>query len=93
MYSVVLAKRYRKSLRKLQKDGNFDIERLNLVIKMLVTNEILPRAYLDHQLTGELGGLRECHVQNDVLLLYQIRKGELILVLVNIGSHLNLFGD
>ena len=33
----------------------------------------------------------ECHIEPDWLLIYQIKETELILVLVSIGSHSNLF--
>ena len=40
---------------------------------------------------GELFGYRECHIKGDLLLIYKIEKENLILILVDIGSHSQLF--
>jgi len=34
---------------------------------------------------------RECHIKSDLLLVYQLKKDKLILLLVNIKNHSNLF--
>lgn len=52
----------------------------------------LPAQYRDHQLTGSLKDYRECHVRSDILLVYQIHQNELVLLLVDIDSHSDLFG-
>ena len=54
---------------------------------MLAQGKKLPPEYKDHQLQGELQHYRECHIKGDLLLVYQIRKAELLLVLVEIGTH------
>jgi len=46
----------------------------------------------DHALSGEWHGYRECHIKGDLLLVYQIHDDVLVLVLVDIGSHPQLFG-
>ena len=33
----------------------------------------------------------ECHIQHDLLLVYEIREAELVLLLIDIGSHTYLF--
>ena len=53
--------------------------------------EALPAANRDHALTGNYKGMRECHIQPDWLLIYQIREEALILVLARTGSHSDLF--
>ena len=45
----------------------------------------------DHPLKGEMAGYRECHVRDDLLLVYVIRKKQLVLTLINIGTHSELF--
>lgn len=59
---------------------------------MLASGKVLDKKYKDHQLKGEYKDYRECHVLNDLLLMYKIENDELILVLANIGSHSQLFG-
>lgn len=91
MYQVVLLKKYQKSLKKIQRSGKFSLEIIEKVIDTLATGEDLSSQYKDHQLKGELSNYRECHIQNDLLLVYQIKQDMLILVLIDIGSHSYLF--
>ena len=51
----------------------------------------LPKERKDHQLTVNLRDFRECHLAPDILLVYQIDDGILVLTLVCIGNHAQLF--
>ncbi|CAK7071041.1 type II toxin-antitoxin system YafQ family toxin [Fusobacterium varium] len=66
-------------------------ELLEEVVELLVNEIVLPEKYKDHKLTGNYKNFRECHIQNDWLLVYKIKKDELILVLSRIGTHSDLF--
>lgn len=63
------------------------------MIDALASGKKLDARYLDHQLSGELEDYRECHIKNDLLLVYQKHDNILILLLVDIGSHSQLFGE
>ena len=90
-YEVVKSKRFRKNLKKMLRRGK-DIEKLNLVVSMLARGETLPPRYKDHALSGSLEGLRDCHVENDwVLLYFYTTSGELVLTLSDTGTHSDLF--
>ena len=91
MLSIKTTQGYRRALKKLVRSGQFKIDKLEKVIDALVKGKKLPKSDKDHYLSGDLVGFRECHIQPDVLLVYYIEQGELVLVLVNIGSHSNLF--
>ncbi|MBI3633419.1 MAG: type II toxin-antitoxin system YafQ family toxin [Candidatus Vogelbacteria bacterium] len=93
MYGIVTTKKYRKSLRRLSRLKDFKLKKLNEVIVTLQSGGSLPESCHDHQLNGYLQKFRECHVQPDVLLLYQKHNDLLILVLVNVGDHQELFGN
>ncbi len=60
------------------------------VVEMLRRRETLPVRYRDHALTADRAGLRDCHIRPDWVLIYQIRETELVLVLVETGSHADL---
>ena len=45
----------------------------------------------DYALVGNYAGCRECHIQPDWLLIYEISNNELILYLTRTGSHSDLF--
>jgi mRNA interferase YafQ len=92
MYDIRSSAGYRKSYKKISRSGKFDSSELDRVINALALGEKLAIKYRDHFLTGEYEGFRECHVKPDLLLIYKIEEGNLILLLVNIGSHSELFG-
>ena len=91
-YPVITTKKYRKALRRLNKHKGFSLECLEDVIDVLKSGASLPEKNRDHQLSGYLQKYRECHVRPDVLLLYEICDDVLVLVLINVGSHQEIFG-
>ena len=91
MYRIRFSKDYNKSIKKIVKSGKVKIEIVDLVINLIATGKILPPQYCDHKLHGEYEGFRECHIQGDLLLIYSIDKGELVLILIDIGTHSYLF--
>lgn len=93
MYKIIYYKTFEKSLRMLVKDGlkeNTQKE-INEVIKIIASGNKLHIAYRDHKLNGEFSAYRECHIRGDLLLVYQIIKKELVLVVIDIGTHNDLF--
>lgn len=65
--------------------------KIKKVITDLANGEVLEVKYRDHSLTGDYVGYRECHIQPDWLLVYQIKGDQLILFLVRTGTHSDLF--
>lgn len=61
------------------------------IIEKLSNGEILADRHRDHDLKGDFQGFRECHVEQDLLLIYKIFDEQLVLVLVRVGSHSDLF--
>ncbi|QLE65810.1 type II toxin-antitoxin system RelE/ParE family toxin [Furfurilactobacillus milii] len=59
---------------------------------MLASTNTVDRVYHDHQLTGRLNGFRELHIEPDWLLIYKRDDAKLILLIVDTGSHAQLFG-
>lgn len=90
-YSIVLTSRYKKSLKRFLRNKDFSLDKLEKVVKKLSESEKLDLRHKDHQLIGSLKDFRECHIQNDILLVYQKHDDVLILLLVDIGSHSSLF--
>ena len=90
-YRVFRSKRFRKNLKKMLRRGK-DENKLNAVVLMLAQGEVLPPQYKDHALSGDLEGLRDCHIENDwVLLYFYTTNGELVLTLTDTGTHSDLF--
>ncbi len=91
MYNIKVTRAYRKSYKRISRYKNFNARLLDKVINALAKGEKLDAKYNDHRLTGDLRDYRECHVSNDMLLVYQKRDDILVLLLVDIGSHASLF--
>lgn len=91
MYSIVYTNRMKRDAKLMQKRGK-DMSKLAQVLNLLASAQPLPANYRDHQLTGSLKDFRECHIEPDWLLMYQIFQGELILSATATGTHSDLFG-
>ncbi len=48
-----------------------DPVRYSEVFLCLVTEQPLPKKYNDHALTGDKQGFRECHLDDEILLVYR----------------------
>ena len=89
-YDVIKMKQFKKSLKRMLRRGK-DIDKINAVISKLASGEALPPKHKDHPLHGDLEGFRDCHIENDWVLLYYIEDDVLVLTLVDTGTHSDLF--
>ena len=89
-YDLQFTSQFKKDL-KLAKKQNKDLGKLFEVIDILANGEILDAKYKDHSLTGNYRGTRECHIEPDWLLIYEIRGDVLVLMHYRLGSHSELF--
>lgn len=65
------------------------VEAFRYIADMLIQNASIPKEFKPHMLSGDYKGCMECHVENDLLLIWI--DGDII-DLVRIGSHSELFG-
>lgn len=91
-YEVIYSNQFKKSLKKMLKQGK-DIKKLDSIIEKLAKKEQLEIKNRDHALYDDkkYKGCRDCHIEPDWLLIYKYLEKELILLLVNTGSHGNIF--
>lgn len=90
-YTIKPTSQFKKDLKKMQKQKK-DISLLSDMIKLLADGQTLPERNRDHALSGNYVGCRECHIQPDWLLIYEIENDTLFLYLSRTGSHSDLFG-
>lgn len=90
MLKIRYSSKFKKDFKTVVKRG-YDIKLLVEVLNLLLEEQILPQKYLDHTLTGNYAGHRECHITPDWLLVYKIEKDILILSLTRTGTHSDLF--
>lgn len=79
-YGIVTSNKFKKQLKKVQRQGK-DIEKINIVVKKLANGETLDSKYKDHALsdTKYYKKCRKCHIEPDWLLVYKIINDELLL--------------
>ena len=90
-YKLVYTKKFEKDIKNLKKQ-NKDLTELFDVIDVIAKGETLDKKYKDHKLVGNFNNYRECHIENDFLLVYKIEKDKLILILYRTGTHSEIFG-
>ena len=92
MLKIKFQGRFKKDYQQSIKRG-YDPKRLMQVITLLANQQQLPAIYKDHALkdSKRYKGMRECHIQSDWLLVYQIDQGMLLLRLIRTGTHSDLF--
>lgn len=91
-YFIYKTRQYEKSIKKLVFNKVVVLQEVENVIDKIASNERLEDKLRDHKLQGEMKDFRECHIKPDVLLIYKIEKEKVVLILINIGSHSELFG-
>ena len=91
MYKIVYTNRMKKDAKLMKKRGK-DMEKLVYILSLLASGDPLPAQYKEQSLTGSLHDFRECHIEPDWLLMYQIYEDILILSATATGSHADLFG-
>lgn len=90
MYNLRFTNRIQRNIKLMKKRGK-DLEKLKTVLNLLQQGIELPAKYKDHALTGNYIGCKECHIEPDWLLVYEIINEELIILLLTTGSHSDLF--
>ncbi len=88
-YKIQPTSKYRKDVKLLAKRG-YDLSLLNVVVAKLANGDKLLEQYRDHPLKGNRLGYRDCHIQDDWVLVYKIDKGVLTLVLSETGTHADI---
>lgn len=89
-YEIKPSNQFKKDVKLAHKRG-YDLKLLTAVIEKLANGEVLDPKYRDHQLSGNFGFYRECHIQPNWLLIYEIEDSSLILYLSRTGTHSDLF--
>ena len=89
-YQVTWSTKFKKDYKLAIKRG-LDIDLLDTAITLFVETGTLPEEYLDHPLSGNYKGFRECHIQPDWLLIYKIVDDKLALALTRTGTHSDVF--
>ena len=87
-YTIDLTSKFKSDYKKIKKQHK-DLNKLAYVIYKLANGEELEPKYKNHKLANDkyYKNCGEYHIEPDWLLVYQYNDNELILLLVNTGSH------
>lgn len=86
--TIKYTSQFKKDYKRLQRQDK-DLQKLRVLINALATNQALDIQYRDHPLSGNWKGYRDCHLEPDWILIYQVEED--ILTLARTGSHSELF--
>ena len=89
MYTLKITSQFKKDLKKIQ-NNPAKIKHLKEVLGLLEQDGKLPERFKPHKLIGDYAGFMECHVENNLLLIW-IDPEENIIKLVRLGTHSELF--
>lgn len=91
-YDIILTTDFKKEL-KLIKKRNKNLDKLTKVVNLLASGKTLEEKYREHVLVNStrFKNCRECHIEPDWLLVYKKNDKELILFLIETGTHSDLF--
>ncbi len=90
MFTRKITGQFKKDFKKI-KNNNVLVEEFEKIVDVLASGEKLPAKYSDHKLKWEHKDLRECHIRPDLLLVYRIDDSELLLLLLRLWSHSEIF--
>ncbi len=90
MLKVQTSNQFERDFKRMIKRGK-DIQKIKAVMQKLTNEEMLDIKYRDHILKGSFKYHRECHIEPDWLLVYNINKNDKTIIFERTGSHSELF--
>jgi mRNA interferase YafQ len=88
MKTLKTTKQFEKDVNRLKKQRK-DFDKLKTVLDIICEDRYLEAKYRDHKLSGNYAKARECHIEPDWLLIYEVDDDTVILR--RTGSHSELF--
>ena len=85
---LIYTTQFKKDFKRVSKQGK-DLKKLEIIIETLLNKKPLDKKFKDHSLAGKWKNHRDCHIEPDWLLIYQLTSNSLILE--RTGSHSDLF--
>ena len=83
-------KRFEKDLKLMLRRGKAE-KRIRDVMSQLIRQEPLEPKHRDHMLLGNWKGRRDCHIEADWVLIYQVNETARRILFERTGTHSDLF--
>lgn len=91
MYKVVRTSQFKKAFKRCIK-RNLNIKTFEEVLGILAATGTLPAKYRPHKLSSKFNYAWECHIEPDWLLIWEQEDNTLTLILIDTGTHSDIFG-
>jgi mRNA interferase YafQ len=91
MLTIRFTNGFKRSYKKCIRRG-LDATVIEQAIQLLAETGTLPDSYNPHKLKGQFKDCWECHLQPDWLLVWQQDNERLVLILIDTGTHSDIFG-
>ena len=65
-------KLFRRQYKKYDRTKHHAIDKIDAVLQTLIRKQTLPSHWRDHALHGEWKGCRDCHIEGDWILIYEL---------------------
>ena len=89
MRAIRRTSQFKRDVERMKKRGK-DLSKLREILEKIISGQQLEAKCRDHVLVGQYRGTRECHIEPDWLLIYELAQSEV--VLIRTGTHTDLFG-
>ena len=91
MYAISVTNQFKRDWKRCIKRG-LPMDDLQHAITILASTGSLPQEYRPHKLSGNRAGEWECHIKPDWLLVWEQDDDKLTLLMLNTGTHSDIFG-
>lgn len=81
-------RQFERDIKRARKRGK-NLDKFKIIANTLLEGKQLDPLHRDHQLIGNYTGRRECHLEADWLLIYEVEEDRI--VFERMGSHADLF--
>lgn len=90
MLNLRFTNQFKKDYKLAQKRG-YDLSEFESVVNALRNQQELDAKYKDHPLSNNWKNHRDFHLHPDLIVIYCVKEDELVLEMVRMGSHSDLF--
>jgi mRNA interferase YafQ len=90
MKKIFQTRQFSRDVKRMRKRGK-DLSKLREVVKLLAEGAPLPTRHRDHALIGPWQASRDCHIEDDWVLIYTPEANSLRLE--RTGAHSDLFSE
>ena len=90
MFEITKTTQFKKDFKLICK-RNYELSKLEIVLKLLISGNPLPEKYNEHPLKNVRENLIDCHITSDWILLFKRDIHEKLITLIRTGTHSDIF--